>query len=144
MVGVSCMGAKSLEGLGGREKPSMKEGAKFSGSQRGFNMPDRGAGLLANAESSSAISWCRSSIHLGGTSLNGVLLFGIAGEESWESLSANFRMVLMTALTVGEGALAFLSKRGACGWKAAAVGGAATERTPKYPPWVRWGSGALF
>ena len=38
------MGAESLGRLWGREKPSMKEGAKFSGSQRGFNMPGRGAG----------------------------------------------------------------------------------------------------
>ena len=43
----------------------MKEGAKFSGSQRGFNMPGREADLLANAESSSAISWCRSPSHPG-------------------------------------------------------------------------------
>ena len=48
-------------------------------------------------------------------------------------------MALMTALTVGGGAFAFLSKRGARGWKAAAVGGVAAERTPKYIPWVRWG-----
>ena len=33
------------------------------GSQRGFNMPGRGAGLLADAESSSAISWCRGPSH---------------------------------------------------------------------------------
>ena len=52
------MGAQSLRRLWEREEPSMKEGAKFSGSQRGFNMPGRGAGLLANAESSSAIFWC--------------------------------------------------------------------------------------
>ena len=37
----------------------MKEGAKLSGSQRGFNMPGRGASVLAKTESSSAISWCR-------------------------------------------------------------------------------------
>ena len=43
----------------------MNEGAKFSGSQRGFNMPGREAGLLANAESSLAISWCRSPCHPG-------------------------------------------------------------------------------
>ena len=66
----------------------------------------------------------------------------VADESSWESLSENFRMALMTALTVGEGACAFLSKKGACGWKAAAVGGAAAERTPTYLSWVRWGSGA--
>ena len=34
-----------------------------SGSQRGINMPDRGAGFLANAESSPAISWCRGPSH---------------------------------------------------------------------------------
>ena len=33
-------------------------------------------------------------------------------------------MALITALTVGEGAV---------------VGGAAAERTPKYLPWARWG-----
>ena len=49
MAGVSCMSAESLGRLWGREEPSTKEGAKFSGSQRGFNMPGRGAGLLANA-----------------------------------------------------------------------------------------------
>ena len=32
---------------------------QISGAQRGFNMPGRGAGLFANAESSSSISWCR-------------------------------------------------------------------------------------
>ena len=51
-------------------------------------------------------------------------------------------MALMTALTVGEGACAFLSKKGARVWKAAAVGGSAAERTTKYLPWVRGGSGA--
>ena len=50
-------------------------------------------------------------------------------------------MALMTALMVGEGALRFPFEE-RCGWKAAAVGGAAAERTPKYLPWVRWGSGA--
>ena len=35
----------------------------MSGSQRGFNMPGRGAGLLANVESSSAISSCRGPSH---------------------------------------------------------------------------------
>ena len=59
------MGAESLGRLWGREEPSMKEGATFSGSQRGFNMPGRGAGLLANAESLLAISWCRSPSHPG-------------------------------------------------------------------------------
>ena len=34
-----------------------------SGSQRGFNMPGRGAGLLTNAESLSAISCCRGPSH---------------------------------------------------------------------------------
>ena len=43
----------------------MKEGAKIYGSQRGFTMPGRGAVLLANAESLSAISWCRSPSHPG-------------------------------------------------------------------------------
>ena len=43
----------------------MKGDAKFSGSQGGFNMPGRGAGLLANEESLSAISWCRSPSHPG-------------------------------------------------------------------------------
>ena len=65
MTRVSCMGAESLGRLWGREYPSVKGGAKFSGSQGGFNMPGRGAGLLANAESSSAISWCRSPNHPG-------------------------------------------------------------------------------
>ena len=41
----------------------MKEGAKFSESQCGFNMPGRGAALLANVESLSAISWCRGPSH---------------------------------------------------------------------------------
>ena len=41
----SCMGAESLGRLWGREEPSIKESAKFSGSHRGFNMPGRGAGL---------------------------------------------------------------------------------------------------
>ena len=35
----------------------MKGGTNFSGSQGGFNMPGRGAVLLANAESSSATFW---------------------------------------------------------------------------------------
>ena len=70
MAGVSCMNAESLGRLWGREEPSMKGGAKSSGSQGGFNMPGRGAGLLANVESSSAISWCRSPSHPGGTSLS--------------------------------------------------------------------------
>ena len=65
MAGVSCMRAASLGRLWGREELSMKEGTKISGSQRGFNMPGRGAGLLANAESSSAVSWCRSPSHPG-------------------------------------------------------------------------------
>ena len=43
----------------------MKEGAKFSGSPRGFNIPGGGADLLANAKSSSAISWCRGPSHPG-------------------------------------------------------------------------------
>ena len=43
----------------------MKESSKFSGSQRGFNMPGRGAGLSANAESSPAISWSGSPSHPG-------------------------------------------------------------------------------
>ena len=43
----------------------MKGGAKFSGSQGGFNMPGREVGLLANAESLSVISWCRSPSHPG-------------------------------------------------------------------------------
>ena len=34
-----------------------------SGSQHGFNMPGRGAGLLANSESSSASFWCRGPSH---------------------------------------------------------------------------------
>ena len=65
MAGVSCMGAESLGRLWGQEEPSTEEGAKFSGLQGGFNMPGRGGGLLANAESSSAISWCRSLSHPG-------------------------------------------------------------------------------
>ena len=65
MAGVSCMGAVSLGRLWGREEPSMKEGAKFPGSLRGFDMPGRGACLLANPESSSSISWCRSPSHPG-------------------------------------------------------------------------------
>ena len=69
-MALSCMGAESLERLWGREEPSMKGGAKFSGSQGGFNMPGRVAGLLADAESSLAISWCRSPSHPGGTSLS--------------------------------------------------------------------------
>ena len=64
------MGVESLGRLWGREEPSIKEGSKVSGSQRGFNMTGRGAGLLANAESPSAISWCHSSSHLGVTSLS--------------------------------------------------------------------------
>ena len=62
MAGVSCMGAESLGRLWGREEPSMKRGATFSGSQGGFNMPGRVAGLLANAKSSSAIFWCGTSL----------------------------------------------------------------------------------
>ena len=65
MVGVSCMDEESLGRLRGRKEPSMKEGANCFGSQRGLNMPGRGAGLLANAESSSAVSWCRSPGHPG-------------------------------------------------------------------------------
>ena len=42
-----------------------------------------------------------------------MLLFGVADEESWESLSENFRMALMTALMVGEGAFALSFQRGA-------------------------------
>ena len=70
MAGVSCMDAESLGRLWEREEPLMKGGAKFSGPQGGFNMPGRGAGLLANAESSSATSWCRSRSHPDGTSLS--------------------------------------------------------------------------
>ena len=44
--------------------------AKISGSQGGLNMLSREVGVLTNAESSSAISWCRSPSHLGGTSLS--------------------------------------------------------------------------
>ena len=47
MAGVSCMVAESLGRLWGQEEPSTKDVAKFSGSQRGFNMPGRGGGLLA-------------------------------------------------------------------------------------------------
>ena len=65
MIWVSCMGAESLGRLWGREEPSMKEGAKFSGSQGWFNMPGREASLSASVESSSAIFWCRSPSHPG-------------------------------------------------------------------------------
>ena len=41
-----------------------------------------------------------------------MLLFGIADEESCESLSENFRMALMTALTVDEEALRFPFEEG--------------------------------
>ena len=64
------MGAESLGRLWGREEPSMKEGAKFSGSQGDFNMPGCGAGLLASAEISLAIPWCCSPSHPVGTSLS--------------------------------------------------------------------------
>ena len=37
------MSAESLGRLWGREEPSMKGGANFSGSQGRFNMPGRGA-----------------------------------------------------------------------------------------------------
>ena len=40
-----------------------KGGCQISGSQRGFNMPGRRAGLLANVKSSTAISWCRGPSH---------------------------------------------------------------------------------
>ena len=40
-----------------------------------------------------------------------MLSFGIADEESWESLSENFRMALMSALAVDEGAFALSSRR---------------------------------
>ena len=40
-----------------------------------------------------------------------MLLLGVAGEESWESLSEDFRVALMTALTVGEGALGTVGRR---------------------------------
>ena len=84
MDGVSCVGAKSLGRLRGREEPSIK-GVP--------NLPGREAGLLTNAESTLAIFWCRST--------------GYLDEESWESLSENsFRMALTAALTVGEGAFA--------------------------------------
>ena len=63
VAGVSCMGAESLGTLWEREQPSIKGGANFSGSQGGCSMPGRGAGLLENTESSSAISWCRSLSH---------------------------------------------------------------------------------
>ena len=36
MAGVSCMGAESLARLWGREEPSMKGDAKFSGLGGGF------------------------------------------------------------------------------------------------------------
>ena len=65
MTGVSGMGAESLGRLWEREELSMKGGANISWWQGGFNMPSRGAGLLANAESSSVISWCRSPSHPG-------------------------------------------------------------------------------
>ena len=65
MAGVNCMGAESLEWLWKREEPSMKGGAKCSRLQGGFTMLGRGAGLLANAENSSAISWCHSPSHPG-------------------------------------------------------------------------------
>ena len=54
MVGVSCVGAESLGRLWGREDPSMKGLPNFPGHE---------AGSLANAESSSAICWCRSPSH---------------------------------------------------------------------------------
>ena len=98
------MGAESLGRLWGREEPSMKEGAKCSGSQRGFNMPGHGAGLLGNAESSSAISSCRSPNHPGmGRRLVECYCLG--------SLSENLRAALMTALTAGEGALVAFGRR---------------------------------
>ena len=40
-----------------------------------------------------------------------MLLFGVADEESWETLSENFRMALMTALTVDEEAFAVGRRR---------------------------------
>ena len=78
MAGVSCMVAESVGRLWGQKEPSTKEGAEFSGSQRGFNMPGRGGGLLANAESSSAIFWCRSLSHPGvGRRLVGCCCLGL-------------------------------------------------------------------
>ena len=65
MAEVSCMGAESLGQLWVWKEPSAKGGAKFSGSQSGFNMPGRRAGSLTNAESSLAISWYRSPSHPG-------------------------------------------------------------------------------
>ena len=70
MAGVSCVGAESLGRLWGQEEPSMKGGAKCSGSQDGFDMPGREAGVLPNAESLSAIFSYRSPSHPGETSLS--------------------------------------------------------------------------
>ena len=90
----------------------MKEGAKFSVSQRGFNMPGRGAGLLANAGSSSTISWCRGPGHPGvRRRLVGCYCLGLP-IKSLGNLSESFRMALMTALTVDEEAFALSLRRG--------------------------------
>ena len=77
---------------------------QISGSQGGFNMPGRGAGLLAKAERSLAMScmswsWWSSC----GTSLGSVLSLAFSGGESWGSSSENsLRRELMMALILSK------------------------------------------
>ena len=57
------MGAGSLGWLSGREESSMKESAKVPGRNAGLICRVAGRVLLANAENSSAIFWCRGPSH---------------------------------------------------------------------------------
>ena len=123
MAGVAVW-VRRAWGSCGDGKSRREEGCQVSGSQR-FNMPGRGAGLLANAESLSAVSWCRGSSHpdVGRRLVEGCCL-GLPIKSLPDGVDD---------CTDGRrrGVCAFLSKRWACDWKAVAVGGAAAERTPK-------------
>ena len=115
---VSYVVGESLERLRGREEEHLIKGVP--------NLPGREAGLLANAEGSSAISWVSQSWSSSWcrASLGRALSFGVAVEESWESLSeTSFWMALTTSLTrSAKERLRFPFKegcameRGGCGW----------------------------
>ena len=76
---------------------------QISGSQPEFNMPGRGAGLLAKAERSLAISCMSWSWSSCGTSLGSVLSLAFSGGESWGSSSENsLQRELVMALTLSK------------------------------------------
>ena len=112
MVRVYCVGAESLGQLRGRVETSMKGVANLPGRKAGLYAGLRGRiiGKYGELVRDFLVSQSWSSRYE--TSLGWVLSFGVADEESWESLSENsFRVALTTALAVGEEAFVFPFRR---------------------------------